>query len=103
MINVLENFIELADLPQANHRAIALKRTRQKKYSVLLQYPDYMTDGQVETHYSFVEATCVEHAIEAARQKAIETTQFPNEDQADFITLLVLKGHNFGLAIPEEE
>ena len=71
-----------------------------KSYSVLLLYPDYMTDnfGQ-ETYYTFVTAPDADAAIAAAQQEAVQVNTGEGEEPdaeatADFLPLLVLEGHH---------
>ena len=53
------------------------------QYSVLLLYPDYMSDDYPETYYTFVTADSVQGAIDAARSDCMEDNS--NEEDGCFI------------------
>src|SRR5262245_570616 len=61
------------------------------QYSVLLKYPDAMTDGRLETYYTFVEADDVPKAVHAARIAAASRQGYT---LSDFVLLLVIEGHH---------
>lgn len=74
-------------------------KKKPKKYSVLLLYPDYMSDnfGQ-ETYYAHVEAIDRDMAVHNAQHQA--QTCEGNEscdNPEDFHPLLVLEGWHHGL------
>jgi hypothetical protein len=69
-----------------------------KKYSVLLGYPEWMTDGNTETYYAFVEAAGPKEAVAEARARLLKTQELYAGVPEDFAVLLVTEGHNFGLA-----
>jgi hypothetical protein len=69
------------------------------KYSVLLLYPDYLTDDE-ETYYTFVEAADVPGAISKAQAEAFEfnrITSDENRDPQDFKPGLVILGHHYDI------
>src|SRR5208282_1322179 len=63
-------------------------------YSVLLLYPDSMTDGRRQTYFAHVEAANPSEAVHAARAKAA-AAQEPDAiyDPADFALLICIAGH----------
>jgi len=70
-----------------------------KPYTVLLLYPDYMSDsfGQ-ETYLAHVEARDPESAVMEAQQRAVEANTDEEddwivEDAEDFYPLFVCEGH----------
>jgi len=63
-----------------------------KKYSVLLMYPESMTDGKVQTYYAWVEAISVAECSLKAR--ACAHFDNPEIKASDFELLLVIEGHN---------
>jgi hypothetical protein len=83
-------------------------------YSVLLKYPESMTDGKLETYYTFVDADDHVEAVHVARIEAvqfqgrIEAVQFQgaadNTGYAlrDFALLLVIEGHHTDYSWDEE-
>jgi hypothetical protein len=71
-----------------------------KPYSVLLLYPDYMSDnyGQ-ETYFCHVRALNPDEAIENAQAEAVQANTPDGEEPdlsetEDFAPLLVLDGHH---------
>ena len=81
------------------------KRLKRKPYSVLLIYPDYLSDGR-ETYYTYVRASCPTEAACDAQLKAARAVR--NGDDVDkddlrelardFKVELVLCGHHKALA-----
>lgn len=74
-------------------------------YSVLLKYPESMTDGNLETFYEFVEAEDHVEAVHAARIKAVKFQQSCGEAGyalRDFALLLVIEGHHTDYSWDEE-
>lgn len=67
-----------------------------KPYSVLLLYPDGMTDGATETYYAWVEATDPIAAVAEARRQALAVNEWDDADPAGFAPLLVVEGHHYG-------
>lgn len=65
-----------------------------KEYSVLLRYPDYVSDTG-ETFYAFVTASNPKQAVALAQQDACELNNLTERD--DFAPILVTAGHNKGL------
>jgi hypothetical protein len=66
------------------------------KYSVLLVYPDYMSDDYPETFLAHVEAQSVDEAIEKARFQLLEDDAVDELDLFDILDLgvmLVCVGH----------
>lgn len=63
-----------------------------KSFSVLLMYPDYMSDG-VETFYDFVRADTPDEAVAKARKRAVKQNEMEQDQADDFAELLVLPGH----------
>ena len=66
----------------------------QNPYSVLLLYPDYVTDSGTETYYAFVEASDAIDAVAVAQRQAFAAQEgviFPPDD---FVPLLVTEGHH---------
>ena len=60
-------------------------------YSVLLLYPDYLTDGRTEIRFDHVMATTPDLAIETAQ---MDVAKGDAADARNFIPLLVLEGHH---------
>jgi hypothetical protein len=69
------------------------------QYSVLLKYPEAMTDGELETYYTFVEAEDVPHAVHAARIAAASRQGY---SLSDFALLLVIEGHHPDYSLPQD-
>jgi hypothetical protein len=70
------------------------------KFTVVLLYPEYMTDGRVETYLAHVEAPDVEEAILLARTQVeadeigdAEPGSSPAEILEDYKVLAVFDGH----------
>ena len=80
------------------------KRLKRTPYSVLLIYPDYLSDG-LETYYAFVRATCPAEAARNAQLKAARAARRGDdvdrddlrELAQDFKVLLILRGHRKAL------
>ena len=80
-------------------------RRRAKPFSVLLLYPDYVSDGP-ETFYAFVRADSPWDAAQRAQRTAarrLRAGEKPDPDDLrvlaeDFKVELVLRGHRRGLA-----
>jgi hypothetical protein len=70
--------------------------TGMKPYSVLLLYPDYISEGD-DTSYEHVMADSPDQAVEFARQLAANATEC--EDPTDFDILLVTEGHIAAVAL----
>ena len=73
-----------------------MNKTACKNYSVLLLYPDYLTDqyGE-ETFYSHcVSESGVAGAIDEAQLEAAIANDIPIDDAGDFAVLLVTEGHH---------
>ena len=69
-----------------------------KPYSVLLLYPDYISDNfGHETYYDFVGARGVKSAIKEARRRCIATNDLDLDSPDDLHALLVVEGHQKGL------
>ena len=75
-----------------------------KPYSVLLKYPETMTDGELETYYAFVTAETIPGAVHAARLVAV-AEQAPEAEYvpSDFGLLLLIEGHHTDYSYKEEE
>ena len=79
--------------------------TKEKPYSVLLLYPDYLSDGP-ETYYAFVRAASPAAAASQAQMRAARASRRGDdvdrddlrELAVDFRVELVLRGHRKGLA-----
>jgi hypothetical protein len=84
-------------LDQQIQCASASAVTTPKPYSVLLLYPDYLSDqfGK-ETYYAFVEATNAIQAIAAAQRQAADAQTAEIDDPTEFRPLLVTQGHHYG-------
>ncbi len=71
-----------------------------KAYSVLLLYPDYISDpADRETWYGFTEAESPDEAVRKVQADAANAqTEYADDDNVadDFAPLLVTLGHNFG-------
>jgi hypothetical protein len=70
-----------------------------KNYSVMLLYPDYLSDGH-QTFYTWVHAAGPADAVHRARIEAMTSNGWTPDDVADeedFICLLVTEGHNVAL------
>jgi hypothetical protein len=65
-----------------------------KPYSVLLLYPDYVTDGGTETYYAFVEAPDPNAAVAQATRQAVAAQEGVAYEPDDFAPLLVTEGHH---------
>lgn len=71
-----------------------------KPYTVLLLYPDHMSDNYgEETYFTHVEALDPDAAIAAAQQEAVQANTADGDEpdmsiMADFNPLLVLNGHH---------
>ena len=82
-----------------------MKRPKLTPYSVLLIYPDYVSDGP-ETYYAFVRAeSSTEAAAKAQLQAARALRHGDDVDRddlrelaGDFKVELVVRGHRSGLA-----
>ena len=80
-------------------------RKIRKPYSVLLLYPDYLSDGP-ETYYGFVRAGSPKEAAGKARLQAARHVRHGDDIDRDdlrelgddFQVELVLRGHRRGLA-----
>ena len=78
--------------------------TKVKPYSVLLIYPDYVSDGP-ETYYGFVRAESPSEAAAKAQLQAARTLRRGDdvdrddlrELASDFKVELVIRGHRRGL------
>jgi hypothetical protein len=70
-----------------------------KKYTVLLLYPDYMTDGPEgsETYLAWVFAATPVQAVTRAQLDAKEASDYDCDEEQnpeDFRALAVFKGHH---------
>jgi hypothetical protein len=65
-----------------------------KPYSVLLLYPDYLTDDLIETYYVFVGASDPIEAVAVAQRHAAAAQEGVEIEPDDFAPLLVTKGHH---------
>jgi hypothetical protein len=76
---------------------------QQQTYSVLLLYPDYLSEqyGE-ETYYAFVEAANSLDAVAAAQREAAVAQDVEIDDPADFAPLLVTRGHHHGEPMSEQ-
>ena len=82
-----------------------MTKPKSKPYSVLLLYPDYLSDGP-ETYYGFVRAAFpTEAAYKAQLQAAKSVRRGDDVDRddlrelaGDFKVELVIRGHHKGLA-----
>jgi hypothetical protein len=70
-----------------------IKQPGIKKYSVLLSYPGYITDGDQQSYYTHTEATDRDGAVKAARQEAYEANKDYIDDPNDFAEILVIEGY----------
>lgn len=68
-----------------------MRQVKKEQFSVLLLYPDYLSDGK-ETYYAFVRATNAGMAVIAAQHEASKANSDTVPD--DFLPLLVTCGHN---------
>lgn len=73
-----------------------------KPYTVILLYPEYMTDGRVETYFAHVEAENLDAAArlaqeEAARENHIEDEydEMASPQPGEFDVLFVFDGHQY--------
>ncbi len=81
------------------------KRIKQKPYSVLVIYPDYVSDGP-ETYYGFVRAESPSEAADKAQLQAARALRHGDEVDRDdlrelandFKVELIIRGHQRGLA-----
>ena len=79
--------------------------TAPRPYSVLLLYPDYLSDGP-ETYYGFVRACSPAEAADKARLQAARHARHGDDVDRDdlrelgddFQVELVIRGHRRGLA-----
>jgi hypothetical protein len=85
---------------------VTANHLKQKSYSVLLIYPDYLSDER-ETYYTFVRASCPTEAACDAQLKAARAVRHDGGDvdqddirqmAQDFKVELVLRGHRKALA-----
>ncbi len=82
-----------------------MKRENRKPFSVLMLYPDYLSDGP-ETYYAFVRAcSAAEAADKAQLQAARHVRRGDDVDRddlrelaQDFQVVLVIRGHRRQLA-----
>lgn len=78
----------------------ALPEPELKPFSVLLLYPDYLSDNYgEETYYAHVTALNADDAIkvaqtEAAKANTAEGEEFDIRDAQSFAPLLVIEGHH---------
>ena len=63
-----------------------------KKYTVMLLYPDYATDGNTETFLDWVEAPAPSDAEELAKYHAVQKNPDTCDDEDDFLVLFVCEG-----------
>lgn len=70
-------------------------KTEAKKYSVLLMYPDYISDG-AETFYDWVKACDAAQAVEKARIRCMRHCHAIDRSE-DLACLLITEGHHAGL------
>ena len=66
-------------------------------YSVLLLYPDYLTDGNPQTYYTHVLAASPQHAVDVARRACGAVNEGSIHDPNDCAVLLVVFGHHHDL------
>lgn len=64
-----------------------------RKYTVLLTYPDYMTDSRSEAYVAWVYARSEEDAVLHARHKAGKQNEMEPEELTDFAVIAVYDGH----------
>ena len=68
-----------------------------KPYSVLLLYPDYVSEQYgTETYYAFVEAADPLDAVAVAQREAVSAQDIEIDNPTDFAPLLVTQGHHWG-------
>ena len=72
------------------------------KYTVLLQYPEYLTDGELQTYAAHTHAEDPEEAVGAARDQVRMDNTLTLSEAADFHVLYVSAGHHDDLT-PEPE
>ena len=66
-----------------------------RPYSVLLLYPDYVSEQYgTETYYAFVTASDPIDAAAVAQRQAVADQVVEIDDPADFAPLLVTQGHH---------
>lgn len=68
---------------------------RKRWYSVLLLYPDYMSDG-VKTYYDFVQAYSPMGAVLLARLHCTDANKNEIDNPYDLLVLLITRGRNKG-------
>jgi len=96
--------LRLRTKPAAKPRAKP-SRTKREPYSVMLRYPEYVTDGQPETFYTFVKAASPADAVHKARKQAVrkmnKTGAYTPEEleklYSEFEVELVIRGRHKGL------
>lgn len=66
---------------------------RPKKYTVLLAYPDYLTDGRSESYAAWVCSRDEEEAVSCARRKAGKDNEMEPEELDDLAVIAVYEGH----------
>lgn len=77
--------------------------TCKRKYSVLLLYPDYLSDGPT-TYYHLTEAANPKKAAARAQRAAAQAqVEGACNDYEDFLVLLVIEGHHDDLPVYETE
>ena len=87
-----------------------MKRAKAKRYSVLLLYPDYISDGYGEVFYAFTRAQSVAAAVSNARQQMRVHLRKGGHDvdrdptapdgipDGDIEVALIIRGHHKGEA-----
>lgn len=70
-----------------------------KKYTVLLQRPDYVADQYgADTYMAWVRAVSVEKAIKVAQKEAVEfDDREDSADPIDYYPLAVFEGHLYDI------
>jgi hypothetical protein len=67
---------------------------KKNKYTVILKYPDYATEGCIETTVRHVSATCLKQAVVLARREA-SAEHCDVENPSDWFLIAVFNGHHF--------
>jgi len=91
--------LHAAEAMQESAPPSATSDSAKTPYSVLLLYPDDMTDGGTETFYAWVEATDPSAAVAEARQQALAANEWDDMSPGSFVPLLVIEGHHYGQPI----
>ena len=64
-----------------------------KNYSILMAYPEYSTDGELETYFAWESAPTPERAVSLARYQ-VPAVRHHEVSAEDMEVLLVIEGHH---------